>query len=162
MKWELTCNKRLDNGLRQGKDRPWPNLKRPASAAFTLLEVLLAMGIFFMAIFAILALVSQNLRAARLIQPGSMDASSLAADLMLTNKLEEGTLVGDFGDLYPDYSWVQDTFLVSTNGLYRVDFTILRRGGYDEGEKMSILLYRPESTVRPSANIGLQLPRAGR
>jgi Tfp pilus assembly protein PilV len=117
--------------------------------AFTLLEVALAMGIFFMAIFAILSLVTQNLQAVRAIQPYSVDASSLAAELMLTNKVEEGFESGDFGDLYPGYTWNREIYLVATNGLYQVDFTIFRsRGVPGEESRMSILLYRPESGTK--------------
>ncbi len=123
------------------------NSKPKPIAAFTLLEVLIAMGIFFMAIFAILDLVAQNVRAARRIQPDSIDASSLAAELMLTNRLEEGSMSGDFGDLYPGYSWSRDIYLVSTNGLFQVDFKVFRDGAAEDST-MSILLYRPDSNVR--------------
>jgi Tfp pilus assembly protein PilV len=120
--------------------------------AFTLLEVALAMGIFFMAIFAILSLVTQNLQAVRAIQPYSVDASSLAAELMLTNKVEEGIESGDFGDLHPGYTWEREIYLVSTNGLYQVDFKIFRsRGVPGEENRMSILLYRPESGAKPGS-----------
>ena len=121
---------------------------KPYRHAFTLLEVLIAMGIFFMAIFAILELVSQNLRAVRSIRPDSVDASSLAAELTLTNRLEEGFEAGDFGDLYPEYSWERNIYLVSTNGLYQVDFTVFR-SGRGEDSKMSLLLFRPQSSTRP-------------
>jgi Tfp pilus assembly protein PilV len=121
--------------------------------AFTLLEVLIAMFIFFMAIFAILDLVAQNLRSARRIQPDSIDASSLAAELMLTNRLEEGSVTGDFGEMYPGYSWARDIYLVSTNGLFQVDFTVFRSGPSEES-KMSIFLYRPESKIRPGEGVG--------
>ena len=57
-------------------------------AAFTLLEVIIALTIFFMAIFAILGSVSRSLGAARSLQQKFPDIGSLAADLMLTNKLE--------------------------------------------------------------------------
>ena len=118
--------------------------------AFTLLEVMIAMGIFFIGMFAILDLVTQNLRATRALRPNNIDASSLAAELVLTNKLEEGSDQGDFGDLYPGYFWSREITLVSTNGLYRVDFLVSRDGGGIGNEtKMSILMYRPDSGTRP-------------
>jgi len=67
-------------------------------AAFTLLEVMIAMAIFFMAIFAILGLVAQNLQVARGLSMGEVDFSTVAAELALTNRLDEGTTTGDFGD----------------------------------------------------------------
>src|SRR5580692_2494919 len=45
--------------------------------AFTLLEVMIAAGIFFMCIFAILSLVSTNIRNARLLQEPQVDAGML-------------------------------------------------------------------------------------
>src|SRR5258708_3819044 len=92
--------------------------------AFTLLEVMIAMGIFFMAIFAILALVSTNLRNARLLQKPSVDASMLIAELSQTNKLVEGIETGDFGDVYPGYRWTREINQVKTNGLFQVDFVV--------------------------------------
>lgn len=130
---------------------------RPRTA-FTLLEVLIAMGIFFMAIFAILNLLSQNLRAARMLRPDHVDASSLLAELMLTNKLEEGSMSGDFGDLYPGFSWSQNATMVSTNGLFQVDFSIFRTDGAGES-RMSVLLYRPDSTIRAGNTRGAGLQR---
>jgi Tfp pilus assembly protein PilV len=121
--------------------------------AFTLLEVMIAMGIFFMAIFAILDLVAVNLRATRALRPHNVDASSLAAELMLTNRIEEGTWSGDFGDLHPGYSWTKNITLVSTNGLFQVDFAVSRDdGGEGNQTHMSVLVYRPESQVRPGAS----------
>jgi hypothetical protein len=59
-----------------------PALRTPHSAlrtGFTLLEVMIACGIFFMATFAILGLVSNTLRNARGIQRVEVDAGMAAA-----------------------------------------------------------------------------------
>lgn len=124
-----------------------PAERGPQSAkAFSLLEVMIAVAIFFMAVFSILELTSRNLRAARGLGRVHVDASSLAADLILTNKLEEGTSSGNFGDLYPGYTWDREIYLVSTNGLFQVDFTVFWAIEKRPMEsKMSILLYRPDS-----------------
>jgi prepilin-type N-terminal cleavage/methylation domain-containing protein len=119
--------------------------------AFTLIEVMIAMAIFFVAVFALLDLVTQNVRAARNLKPDSVDASSLAAELMLTNKLTEGSESGDFGNMYPGYSWSREINLVSTNGMFQVDFSVSGPSGQ---RKMSILLYRPESQTRVGAGSG--------
>src|SRR5262245_43913614 len=79
--------------------------------SFTLLEVSIAVAIFFMAVFAILGLVSNTLRNARALQRVEADAGMLAGELSLTNRLYEGFDSGDFsgfsesGDMYPGYSW---------------------------------------------------------
>jgi Tfp pilus assembly protein PilV len=114
--------------------------------AFTLIEVMVALAIFFLAVFAILDSTAQSLRAARRLQVNAPDISSLAADLVLTNRVEEGVVEGDFGDLYPDYVWTREIYQVATNGLFQVDFLIrssARRMPYEA--RASILLWRPES-----------------
>lgn len=120
------------------------------NVAFTLLEVMIAVGIFFMAIFAILALVSQNLGIARSLSRGDVDFGTVAWELARTNKLEEGYYSGDFGDFYPGATWSADVFLYSSNGLFQADITIdWPQNGLVRERQTSILLYRPASTVRP-------------
>ena len=51
------------------------------------------------------------------------DIDALAAQLIMkvrTNKLEEGSGEGDFGDLYPGYTWRGETNQIATNGLDQV------------------------------------------
>ncbi len=116
--------------------------------AFTLLEVMIAMGLFFMAVFSILALISNGLRNARALQQTTVDAGMLAAELSLTNKLTEGVESGDFGDLYRDYKWAQEIVEVETNGLFEVRFVVMHNaGGRMVETPMTILLFRPESSA---------------
>src|SRR5258706_3960898 len=114
---------------------------RMTGRGFTLIEVMIALGIFFMAAFSILALVSTTLRSARRLQDSQVDASMLAAQVMLTNRLYEGTESGDFGDAYPDYSYEQINTPV-TNGLWQVDFLVHHRG---TESKMSNFVFSPDS-----------------
>jgi hypothetical protein len=117
---------------------------RPASA-FTLLEVMIACGIFFIAVFAILALVSSLLRNARALRHIEVDAGMVAAQLSKTNRVTEGVLSGDFGDTYHDYSWETATQEVETNGLYQVDIVVRKRGLQNPVDTMSVWIYSPES-----------------
>ena len=118
------------------------------SHAFTLLEVMIAVAVFFIAVFAILDLTSRCLRSARALQAPRVDASSLAAELSLTNRLVEGVESGDFGDLYRGYTWSRETRLEATNGLYRVDFSVFSPSGKSRLETtMSLLLFRPDSVA---------------
>ena len=112
---------------------------------------MIACGIFFMAVFAILAMVSSVLRNARSLRRVELDAGMVAAQVSNTNKLYEGTQSGDFGNLYPDYSWETDTYEAETNGLWQVDIVVRRRGVPKPVDVMSICLYRPESPVTGSA-----------
>jgi hypothetical protein len=117
---------------------------------FSLMEVMIACGIFFMAVFAILALVSTVLRNARSLRRAELDAGMVAAQCCKTNKLFEGSDHGDFGNLYPDYSWETETYEAATNGLWQVDIKVLRRGVYQPVDSMSIYLYSPDSkSTRP-------------
>ena len=119
-------------------------------SGFTLLEVIIACAIFFIAGFAILELVTRSVAMARSLQQREPDAGMVAASLSLTNMLVEGSETGDFqdlaGNLYPDYSWGRDIYEVGSNGLFQVDFYVIndKRSGA-EPVKMSILLYRPQS-----------------
>jgi hypothetical protein len=122
-------------------------MKIRRTSAFTLLEVMIASGILFMCLFAILQLLSTSLKNARILQRSTVDAGMLAAQLSLTNKLSEGRESGDFGKLYPDYRWTREIQEASSNGLFQVDFVVYRRTG-DHGVEshLSILLFKPEST----------------
>ena len=105
----------------------WGSRAGDFARAFTLLEVMIALTIFFMAMFAILETVTRSLGAARSLQQKFPDIDALGAELIMmmkTNKLEEGSVDGDFGDLYPGYAWRRDINLRATNGLFQVDFVI--------------------------------------
>ena len=136
------------NFLRHTSRLPHRNVMKEGVTrhAFTLIEVMIALAIFFSCMFAILALVSTALRNARSLQAMDVDAGMIASQLALTNRLYEGGDSGDFGDIYRDCRWDQDVREVSSNGLFQVDFLVTRRVGQREVQTtMSILLYRPES-----------------
>lgn len=147
---------------------PCPPVRRTASSppatrrrqAFTLLEVTLAMALLFGVTFILLQITSVNLRVARALQRTTVDASSLAAELSLTNRLEEGVETGDFGDLYPEHEWRRETTLVGTNGLFEVRFEVFGPRQQDPESELVILLYRPDSALR--AGGGSSRPGTGR
>jgi hypothetical protein len=124
--------------------------KGPSPArAFSLLEVMIACGIFFMAVFTILALVSNTLRNARGLRRLSVDAGMVAAQLCKTNRYVEGTDSGGFGNAYPDYSWTTDTHEAATNGLWQVDILVHKRGVHDPVDVMSVWFFSPDSSSAP-------------
>ena len=138
-------SKTLGNSLDTGPF-PSPSARRRPSAAFTLLEVMIAIWIFFVCIFAILEVVATNLRAARVLQNPPADVSLVIDDLYQTNKLEEGSDSGDFGKVYPGYEWASETTLAGTNGLFKVEFLVTRHGGGPNSDThMTVLLWRPDS-----------------
>jgi Tfp pilus assembly protein PilV len=112
--------------------------------AFSLIECMIAVAIFFMCVFAIIGLISQSLQNARRLQRPIVDAGMLASELSLTNQLTEDTESGDFGDVYPGCTWTATTTEVLSNKLFEVDY-VVHRPDSDRTEKMSLLLFRPQS-----------------
>ena len=119
--------------------------RRPGGRAFSLLEVMIAIGIFFSCIFVILSLVSSSLKNARRLQRPMVDAAMLASELSLTNKIVEISQSGDFGELYPGYTWTADINEVLTNRLFQVDYVVQSSDTREVVQKMSVLFYRPQS-----------------
>ena len=117
--------------------------------AFTLIEVVVAGAVLAISLMGILLMCSTGIRTARALDRVHVDASSLAAELSLTTRLEEGFESGDFGDVHPGYAWKREIIQVQTNGLFRVEFAVWSASDPRATEsKMSILLYRPESVQR--------------
>jgi type II secretory pathway pseudopilin PulG len=142
-KWQVTSDKnRRPRGFGNSATRHPSPVTR---SAFTLLEVMFAVIIFFTASFAILALVSQSIDNARRLQRPTVDAGLVAAELSLTNQLVEEKQSGDFGKAYPDYSWTADITEEQTNKLFRVDYVVLRDDNHEVMQKMSVLFFRPQS-----------------
>jgi len=113
--------------------------------AFSLLEVMIAIAVFLMATFMILALVSSALANARRLQRPMVDAAMIASELSLTNQLVEERQSGDFGEAYPGYSWMANVTEEQTNKLFRVDYEVKRDDNHELMQKMSVLFYRPQS-----------------
>ena len=132
-------------------------LSHKPKEAFTLLEVLIAMTIFFVAIFAILELTSQNLRSARALQSDRPSPKRLAIELASTNRLQEGVTSGDFGEQFPGYAWERQVYEVRSNGLFQADLRVFAVGRGDNWEsEMSILLFRPNSGSSLGSRLGAE------
>jgi len=120
--------------------------------AFTLLEVMIAIAIFFVSAFAILSLISTSLNNVRRLQRPSVDASPVLARYAATNSLVEGTYQGSLGDPemlgkdYRDYNWIADIVEIGSNHLYSVECVIRpANGGREIVSHMSTVLYKPQS-----------------
>lgn len=123
------------------------------SLAFSLLEVMIAVGIFFVSIFAILRLTTQNLRAARILQNLNVDTGTLPSLIVMTNRLEEGPLPLDikeaFESAHPGFSCDGVVTAYTTNGLFQVDYAIYwQHDGRAKEARNSMLLWRPLSHSR--------------
>jgi prepilin-type N-terminal cleavage/methylation domain-containing protein len=112
--------------------------------AFTLMEVMIAMAILFIALFAILELVTTNLRNARRLQQAQVDCGLPVADIFQNTQLEEGETNGDFGELYPNYQWRAEIERMGTNGLFHISCYIIRP---DHGieRNLDLLMWKPNS-----------------
>ena len=124
------------------KTREKNRRRRPA---FTLLEVMIAAAIFFMAMFALLGVLSNGLHAASLLQKNSPTLDMAVAQEQSHTQLEEGYTNNDFGPAYPDYKWILYTHAdpLLTNGFYHVDVTVYHQDKVYS--TMEIYLYRPDS-----------------
>ena len=129
---------------------------------FTLAEVLIAVGIFVVAIFAILQLVGQGLELVRVMQQQRPDMGALAAKTLVELPEPDGTLATGFNEpldedfggnggnaysLYPDASWQRDIMsLDATNGLYQATITIEEQvgGGENTEYQLRFLMFRPD------------------
>ncbi len=121
--------------------------------AFSMLEVMIAIGIFFTSVFFILQLTSQQLRIARSLQTLDVDTGTLPSLIVMTNALEEGPLPMEikaaFEDTNPGFSCDGMVFEVATNGLFQVDYAIYwQQEGRVKQAKNSILMWRPGSGGR--------------
>ena len=117
----------------------------PHRRAFSLLEVMIAIGIFFMSMFVILSLVSSSLANARRLQRPMVDAAMIASELSLTNQIVEINQSGNFGKLYPGYTWTADINEVQSNKLFQVDYVVRNDASRQVVQTMSVLFFRPKS-----------------
>lgn len=124
---------------------------RRGVTAFTLIEVMIAIGVFCIGAFAILDLVANVLHGARLLDKPMVDAGCVASEVAQTNVLIEVSGVnGDLSDFlgkpYQGYEYTYDITEALSNKLFAVG---LELHGNTPGKpvisKMTVLLYRPAS-----------------
>jgi hypothetical protein len=105
--------------------------------AFSLIEVMVALAIFFMAVFAILGLMSTLLQNARIFQKVKPPEAKMvfAYQSSITNKVIEGSItiefseMAEFGEEFRDYSAEVEAYPneMYTNGLWDVQYRVLNR-----------------------------------
>jgi len=114
------------------------------STAFSLLEVMIACGIFFIAVFAILALVSNTLRNAQRLRRVEVQAGMVAALIVRTNTVPLGSQTIDLADFgYQDYSADIDVEPdeVFTNGMLQIGIVLRKRGMPEPLDVRTVFLY---------------------
>jgi prepilin-type N-terminal cleavage/methylation domain-containing protein len=126
--------------------------RRCRRGGFTLLEVMIAIAIFFIGSCAILDLVSSSLKNVRLLQRPTVDASPILARYAATNSLIEGTWQGSLGEPellgkdYRDYNYIVNIVEIASNHLFSVECAIMPAHGKRMVlSDMTTILYRPQS-----------------
>ena len=124
---------------------------------------MIAIGIFFIGVFTILALVSSSLNNARRLQRPLVDAGAVASLYSSpTNQFVEGTYTVNLGDLlgdaYNGYNCTVNIVEVGTNRLYELDYAVQSRtGSHEIISTMTNLVYAPQS---PAGSLdGATVPR---
>ena len=122
----------------------------PAISAFTLMEVMIAIAVFCIGVFAILGLVASVMRGARLLDKPMVDAGVVASELQTNSMVEvhglSGSLSEFLGDTYKGYNYDADINEVQSNHLYQA--TIYVTGdtpGKPVISKMDVLYFVPNS-----------------
>jgi hypothetical protein len=111
-----------------GRAEPSNHSKNPL-AGFSLLEVMIAMAVFFIVVFAILGVVVQSLGAARALQQQHADCGMVAQMWWMSNTVEPGYYSGDFEGLVPGYTWEADIpadLPMHSNGLYLINIRVTK------------------------------------
>ena len=137
-------------------------LKFNRRSGFTLLEVLIAVAIFVVAIGLILIEVSQSMQLVRAMQVQRPDLGALAGKTLLEMPAPDGELASglsspvdeDFGGngggelaLYPDAQWQRDLMAIdATNGLYQASILVneINRDGSETDYELRFLMFRPD------------------
>lgn len=126
-------------------------MNRRRRVAFTLMEVMIAIGVFCLGVFAILDVVATVLHGARLLNKPMVDAGVVGSEISQTNAITDGISgLGDLseflGETYKGYEYAYTINEVQSNKLYQADIAVTSDSpGKPVVSKMSILLFRPQS-----------------
>ena len=138
--------------------KPLSNLpRRRTRLAFTLLEVVFAIGIFFTAVFFILQLTTSQLKAAKTLQSLDIDTGLLPSLITMTNQLFEGPLPPEIKMAFEQlangeyqnqrregFTCEGEVLPFATNGMFRVNYVVRwQQEGRAKESHNSLLLWRP-------------------
>ncbi len=139
--------------------------RRRCERAFSLLEVMIALAIFFMCTFAILGLTTQLLQNARAFQTKKTPGVALihAWYTSMTNRVTEGEFSGSLSDIsddlgreYPDYEYsiLTEPDPNMTNGLWDVTYRIFNRRTHQVESEVATFYWDPNTQSRTSVGVG--------
>jgi hypothetical protein len=131
---------------RCAETRSHPHDLQHVAAGFTLMEVMIAGGILFMCLFAILALVASSLRNARLLQNSKEDPTSSVAAIVTYMYCNTNGAIGPISGDFQGRSYEAEPSPL-TNGLYLVDLVLPAQRGSTES-RMQFLIYNGKQIQR--------------
>ncbi len=115
------------------------------------MEVMIAIGVFCIGVFAILDVVASVLHGARLLDKPMVDSGVVASEIAQTNSIVDqtsgfGDLSEFLGDPYKGYAYAYTINEIESNRLYQADIAVTSDApGKPVISKISILLFRPQS-----------------
>jgi prepilin-type N-terminal cleavage/methylation domain-containing protein len=117
---------------------------------FTLLEIVICLGLLALVLTAVFHLQAQNLdlqSEAQFMTTATCLLQERISQIQAVERIEEGTNSGDFGKDYPDYTYKQEVSEVpDTETLYRVRVTvILERDKASKDLWLETYLYRQKT-----------------
>ncbi len=96
---------------------------------FTLLEIVICLGLIALVLVAVFHLQAQNLdlqSEAQFMTTATWLLQERLSQIQSLDKIEEGTNTGDFGEDYPDYTYKQEVSEVpDTETLYKVRVAVI-------------------------------------
>jgi prepilin-type N-terminal cleavage/methylation domain-containing protein len=128
-----------DTWSRKGKDQ-----------GFTLLEIIICLGLIALVLVAVFHLQAQNLdlqSEAQFMTTATCLLQERLSQIESLETVEEGTNSGDFGENYPDYTYTQEISEVpDTETLYKVRVAVILERDKDRRDLwLETYLYRQKS-----------------
>src|SRR4030042_599982 len=103
--------------------------RRGNDHGFTLLEIVICLGLIALVLVAVFHLQAQNLdlqSEAQFMTTATCLLQERLSQIQAQETIEEGTNTGDFGEDYPDYTYKQEVSEVpDTETLYKVRVTVV-------------------------------------
>jgi prepilin-type N-terminal cleavage/methylation domain-containing protein len=122
--------------IRKGKDQ-----------GFTLLEIIICLGLIALVLVAVFHLEAQNLdlqSEAQFMTTANCLLQDRLSQIQALENIEEGNTSGDFGEDYPDYTYTQEVSEVpDTETLYKVKVAVILERDKDRKDLwLETYLYR--------------------
>lgn len=96
---------------------------------FTLLEIVICLGLIALVLVAVFHLQAQNLdlqSEAQFMTTATCLLQERLSQIQSQEKIDEGTSTGDFGEDYPDYTYKQEVSeVLDTETLYKVRVAVI-------------------------------------